>query len=83
MQSLSITSPACVKEQTTAIKQPSYPPQIIENIETALTGMAYVYTLPDSSESKTAVPQSASHEIHPMVRRSFQKTFSNPVDEYK
>ena len=49
MQSLSITSTSCVEAQPTAVRELDYPPRIIRNIETAIAGMAYVYTLPDKS----------------------------------
>lgn len=49
VQSLSITSTSCVEAQPTAVMQLSYPPHIVKNIETAIAGMAYVYTLPDKS----------------------------------
>ena len=49
VQSLSITSTSCIEVQPTAVKKLNYPPHIIENIEIAIAGMAYVYTLPDKS----------------------------------
>ena len=77
VQSLSITSTSCVEEQTTADRQLSYPPHIIENIETAITGMAYVYTLRDPAKSKAWYPKVLRTKYTPWSADPFRKPYTN------
>lgn len=73
VQSLSITDTSCVEAQPTAVRQLSYPPDIIENIETAIAGMAYVYTLPD--KSRGWYPKVLRTKYTPWSADPFRKPF--------